>query len=65
VVLGGLNSETHYYFTIEPEQQPAQTVQPEQSLEEQAPPTTTPSPQIYAFRTLGRGQQAVNIGPKR
>jgi phosphodiesterase/alkaline phosphatase D-like protein len=65
VVLGGLNSDTHYYFTIEPEQQPAQTVQPEQSLEEQAPPTTTPSPQIYAFRTLGRGQQAVNIGPKR
>ena len=62
VVLGGLSSDTHYYFAIEPEPQPAQAVQPEPPSQEQA--ASSPAPQIYAFQTLARGQQAVNIGPK-
>lgn len=62
VVLGGLSSDTHYYFTIEPEPQSSQAIQPEPPSQEEA--ASFPATQLYAFRTLARGQQAVNIGPK-
>lgn len=78
VVLKGLNSDTHYYFIIEVSQPSAAANQtttdasqttseasqmPSDSGEPSASPSQPPA-QIYAFRTLPRGQQAVNIGPR-
>jgi phosphodiesterase/alkaline phosphatase D-like protein len=63
VVLRGLQSDTHYYFSIESKQQLSGS-----SPAIQEPNASTPAPppaQIYAFRTLGSGQQALNIGPRR
>jgi phosphodiesterase/alkaline phosphatase D-like protein len=56
VVLHHLQPDTHYYFTIE-------STQPAPAAGEQPPGPI--APQVYAFRTLARGQQAVNIGPRR
>lgn len=62
VVLGDLRSDTRYYFAIESGAETSRPVPPEQdsSLEN---PASAPA-QIYAFRTLDRGQQALNIGPQ-
>lgn len=57
VTLPNLRSDTHYYFTIEANQSPA-------GGEEQAPELLLSAAQVYAFRTLARGQQALNIGPQ-
>jgi phosphodiesterase/alkaline phosphatase D-like protein len=62
VVLRGLESDTHYYFSIEANQQLSTStpVTPESRKPTPAPPPA----QIYAFSTLPRGQQALNIGPR-
>lgn len=64
VVLEGLRSDMHYYFTVEPNQQLTNAGQSVQESDEQAAAPGAPAPQIYAFRTLARGQQALNIGPR-
>jgi phosphodiesterase/alkaline phosphatase D-like protein len=63
IVLQGLRPDTHYYFTIEATQQ---LPEPDQQDEEssQPPPSSAPFAQVYAFRTLARGQQALSIGPR-
>lgn len=62
VVLRGLQSDTHYYFSIESNQQLSAPTQATQESGEQT--TAAPPVQIYAFSTLARGQQALNIGPR-
>lgn len=62
VVLRGLQPGTHYYFSIEPAQPAPAPSQP--TALGTASPASTPPVQIYAFRTLARGQQALNIGPR-
>lgn len=64
VSLRGLRSDTHYYFTVEADHQLPAAAQPAQEPDEQAATPSAPAPQIYAFRTLARGQQALNIGPR-
>jgi Purple acid Phosphatase, N-terminal domain len=60
VVLRALQSDTHYYFKIEPS---GQLSGASSSTQKPAEPTpAAPPAQIYAFRTLARGQQALNIG---
>ena len=63
IVLHGLQPDTHYYFTLEPAQQLPEPNQPAEDSS-QPPPSNAPFTQVYAFRTLARGQQAVNIGPR-
>jgi phosphodiesterase/alkaline phosphatase D-like protein len=65
VVLKGLNSDTHYYFTIEPSQQLPEASQTTADSDQSAAPPSQPPAQLYGFHTLARGQQAVNIGPRR
>jgi phosphodiesterase/alkaline phosphatase D-like protein len=60
VVLRGLQSDTHYYFSIESNQQLSGSAPAPQEASEPTP--VAPPPQIYAFSTLARGQQALNIG---
>lgn len=62
VVLRGLHSDTHYYFSIESSQQLSGSSQLASNSSE--PTLTQPRAPIYAFRTLARGQQALNIGPR-
>jgi phosphodiesterase/alkaline phosphatase D-like protein len=62
VVLRGLHPGTHYYFRIEPTQ-PTPASSPG-SPNPQPLLTSTPPAQSYTFRTLDRGQQALNIGPQ-
>ena len=62
VVLRGLQPGTHYYFSIEPGQ-PAPAPSPSTATGT-ALLSSTPPVQIYAFRTLARGQLALNIGPR-
>ena len=62
VELRGLQPGTHYYFSIEPAQPAPAPSQP--TALGTASPASTPPVQIYAFRTLARGQQALNIGPR-
>lgn len=64
VVLRGLQSDTHYYFSIELSQQLSEPNQAGQESSEHTPANPAPASQIYAFRTLARGQQALNIGPR-
>lgn len=65
VVLRGLQPGTHYFFTIEPSQPPSAPNQPTGSGLQSTLLASAPAAQIYAFRTLARGQQAVDIGPQR
>lgn len=60
VVLRGLQSDTHYYFSIESNQQLSGSAPATRESSEPTP--ASPAAQIYAFRTLARGQQALNIG---
>ncbi len=60
IVLRGLQSDTHYYFSIESNQQLSGSIPPTQ--ESRNPTPASPAAQIYSFRTLARGQQALNIG---
>jgi purple acid phosphatase-like protein len=62
VVLRALQSDTHYYFSIEPSRQLSHATSSTQEPSEPTP--ADPPAQIYAFRTLARGQQALNIGPR-
>ena len=62
VVLRGLQSDTHYYFSIESNQQLSASTPVTQESGRSTP--APPPAQIYAFSTLGRGQQALNIGPR-
>ena len=64
VVLRGLQPGTHYFFNIEPSPQMAAATQPSAPALQAHLITATPPEQIYAFRTLGHGQQALNIGPR-
>lgn len=77
VLLNNLQPDTRYYFNIEAKQQlpeanqapraGEQTSAANSSLpaqgEEGVPQSVPPAP-IYAFRTLARGQQALEIGPQ-
>jgi Purple acid Phosphatase, N-terminal domain len=64
VVLWGLQSDTHYYFTIESSQELSEPNQAGEESGEHTPASPDSASQIYAFRTLARGQQALNIGPR-
>jgi hypothetical protein len=64
VVLRGLQAGAHYYFSIEPSPPAAASSQTTPPGLQAPLLTSTPPVQIYAFRTLGRGQQALNIGPQ-
>ena len=64
VVLRGLQSDTHYYFTLESSQQLSKPNQTRQDSSEHTPAKPASASQIYAFRTLARGQQALNIGSR-
>ena len=58
VVLHSLQPDTHYYFTVE-------STAPSSASSASSPDlNATPAP-IYAFRTLARGQEALNIGLRR
>ncbi len=63
VVLRGLQSDTHYFFSIESNQPPSSASPSDQPATDQTS-TMAPPAQLYAFRTLSRGQQALNIGPQ-
>jgi phosphodiesterase/alkaline phosphatase D-like protein len=68
VILHDLYPDTHYYFMIESSQQSSELQLPSeaQPAAEPGEPSTNFSStpvQVYAFRTLARGQQAMNIGP--
>ena len=60
VVLRGLQSDTHYYFSIQSNQHLSGSAPAPQEASEPTP--VAHPPQIYAFSTLARGQQALNIG---
>ena len=62
VGLRGLRPGTHYYLSIEPRPQGAGSQAGGPDLQPLV--SSTPPVQVYAFRTLGRGQQALNIGPQ-
>lgn len=64
VMLQGLRPDTHYYFAIEASGQLPGSEQAEQESSPQAPSPASGGAQVYAFRTLARGQQALNIGPR-
>lgn len=62
VTLRGLRPGTHYYLSIDPSPQGAASQQGGPDLQ---PLFSSTAPvQVYTFRTLGRGQQALNIGPQ-
>lgn len=64
VVLHSLQPDTHYYFTVEPSAPPSASSTPSPDLSEQLSTPATPAP-MYAFRTLARGQEALEIGLRR
>src|SRR5512146_2282391 len=63
IVLRGLHSDTHYFFSIESNQPPSGASPSVQPATGQTFTVASPA-QLYAFRTLSRGQQALNIGPQ-
>lgn len=63
IVLRGLQSDTHYFFSIESNQPPSGASPSVPPATGQTSTIAPPAP-LYAFRTLSRGQQALNIGPQ-
>lgn len=64
VLLHSLQPDTHYYFTVEPAQPNAPSTPSTETTDQSSAPLPPTSP-IYAFRTLARGQEALNIGPQQ
>ncbi|HTM90466.1 MAG TPA: fibronectin type III domain-containing protein [Terriglobales bacterium] len=62
VVLRDLQSDTRYFFSIE-SSQPGEDSAGDSGAD-QPSATSAPPAQLYSFRTLSRGQQALNIGPQ-
>lgn len=63
VLLSSLQPDTHYYFTAEPTQPTAPSSSSTEATDQSSVLAPPDSP-IYAFRTLARGQEALNIGPQ-
>lgn len=63
VLLHSLQPDTRYYFTVEPAQPNAASTASTEADQSSAP--APPASPIYAFRTLARGQEALNISPQR
>lgn len=64
VVLHRLQSDTPYFFSIESSQPPSAANPSAESASGQTSTVIAPPAQLYSFRTLSRGQQALNIGPQ-
>lgn len=64
VVLRDLQSDTRYFFSIESSQPPSGENPSGKSAADQTSAPFAPAAQLYSFRTLSRGQQALNIGPQ-
>ncbi len=64
VLLHSLQPDTQYYFTLEAAQPNAPSTPSSHATDQSSAPAPPASP-IYAFRTLARGQEALNIGPQQ